>query len=235
VIQAMMLATSATRADLITAWATAGAAAGTIFTLIVAVLTLRSQVRASLRAQAARVTLDLEPDEKARSFVICNLSDLPINDVHVSARIFRRKISFFGKWIPLRPEKPNLAAGAEMKVPLPLLDNLTQLAAYVTFRDSSGSRWYRQWPSGLLKLQQRGPQRQAADIIAEGILICMVAVFMVAPPPDRATIIFSIPVFACGMGIIIIGINTSIRDFRKPLQLPTSGSSEECATPSEHP
>src|SRR5215469_14508144 len=77
----MTLATPIPPTDWITAWATVGAAAGGVFTLVVAVLTLRSQIKASLRQQAARIVVDAELHRDAVSLVVRNMSDLPITEL----------------------------------------------------------------------------------------------------------------------------------------------------------
>lgn len=241
-----MLATSATTTDLITTWATVGAAAGTVFTLLVAVLTLRTQVQASLRSQAARVILDQELGDKGKTFVIHNLSDLPISDVRLKARLYEGRVPVFGKSIPLHPENQILASGADMWAPLPPLDYSGQLAADVTFRDSSGLSWRRKWPSGLLQLQQRGPRREVISFAFYGVLLITLSVLIITdtPGPGIFNNIIGIVALIVGVRAIVIALGIARKGFRRPF-LPSasdnseeqqfSDNSEENATPSKHP
>jgi hypothetical protein len=180
----MTLAASIPRTDWITAWATLGAAAGTVFTLVVAVLTLRLQVKASLRQQAARIVVDAELHQDAVSLVVRNMSDLPITDL--SGRVYFKRdaatkdigtFGFFTRWNGLIPESLHLSAGDETRIPLPALPSHMSIGAKVMFRDSSGLSWARQWPSGELRLRERGPRRSAISRIMVIVIFLSLAVY----------------------------------------------------------
>lgn len=224
----MTLAASIPSADWITAWATVGAAAGTAFTLIVAVLTLRLQVTASLRQQAARIVVDAELRQNAVSLVVRNMSDLPVTDLH--GRVYFKRdaatkdiggFRFFStKWNGLMPERYQIAPGGETRIPLPALPDHVSIGARVMFRDSSGLTWSRQWPSGELRLRERGPRRTA---IFRAFLI---AIFLSVAISSLASMLRAGPDFGNIAGLIsglLGGINLAVLTrtmplgFRKPI------------------
>src|SRR5262249_54948781 len=157
----MVHANSPSTTDWISALSAAGAAVGTVFTLLVAVFTLPIQVPTHQRPQASHVIFQEESHEETRSFVSHNMSELPITDPKCSIRFYRDIFSRTGSQIVLRPDNMRLAAGGKARVSLPLQDGSGELAANVSFRDSAGLTWRRQWPSGDLQLEEWEPRRIA--------------------------------------------------------------------------
>ncbi len=157
----MTLTTSASTTDWISALAAVGAAAGTVFALVVAVRTLRLQVHVGLRHQAARIVVDAERHQESAELVVRNMSDLPITELKgVAYQSAYRFIIFVKMKVDdLDLGRDYLAPGTETRIPFSLLADYTNIGANVMFRDSSGFTWTRQWPSGQLSLLSRGTQR----------------------------------------------------------------------------
>ncbi len=88
-----MLALSPTTAAWISAWAAVGAAAGTFLAFMVGMWALHKQIDSGLKVQAQRIIFEMEGDRTAGSFVIRNMSDLPIVDPEGAAFFYRNRLS----------------------------------------------------------------------------------------------------------------------------------------------
>jgi len=224
----MTLAASIPPADWVTAWATVGAAVGTAFTLIVAVVTLRLQVTAGLRQQAARIVVDAELRQNAVSLVVRNMSDLPITDLR--GRVYFKRDAatkdvdgfrfFFTKWNGLMPERFHIPPGDETRIPLPALPDHVSIGARVMFRDSSGLAWSRQWPSGELRLRERGPRRSAIFRVSVVAMFLSVVIFSLAGMLRSGPDLGDIEGLIGGLlgGIVFVAATSGMPlGFRKPI------------------
>lgn len=198
---------------------------------MVALWALHKQIDAGIRAQAARVIFEMEGDRKTGSFVIRNMSDLPVSDLRGLVLFYTGLLSL-GRPRGLRFDQDRLAAGAETRAPLPSLGAQSEMSAVISFRDSSGFTWKRQVPSGELRLIKRGPRRVAKNRASYGLLAVIFAVgqsvVMIKYGASVAGVLIAVFSFILGVSAMRTAVTDALLGFRQPvsrLPSPASGSS----------
>ena len=140
--------------DWMTGWGTDVLAVGTLVLGAIAVVTLRVQVRANLRAQASRVTLRRETKGSYSYFVIHNASDLPISALRADVRFYKSMKSLdLGKPQELTPLSGHVVApNSDARIALRAPDGHKAMSGYITFVDAAGVIWSRRWLTDELRL-----------------------------------------------------------------------------------
>jgi hypothetical protein len=214
------LALSLAAATWISAWAAVGAAAGTFFAFMVALWALHKQINSGLKVQAARILLEMEGDRTAGSFVVRNMSDLPIADLEGAVFFYRNRLS------PGRPEglrfgQNRLAAGAETRASMLSSGTHGDLSAVISFRDASGSTWRRQLPSGELRLIKLGPRRAIRNRASYGLLAFFFAglesVNMINNGPNTSGVLIAAACFILGIAYMRTAIAEALLGFRQQI------------------
>lgn len=200
------------------AWAGVGAAVGTVLAFMVALWALHKQIDVGIRAQAARIIFEIEGDGKTGSFVIRNMSDLPVSGLYGMVLFYQGALSL-GRPQHLGLDKDRLASGAEARAPLPSSGALSELSAIISFRDSSGFTWKRQWPSGELRLIKRGPRRLVKNLASYGMLALFFAglqiVDMVKSGPSVGGVLIAVLFVILGVFSMRSAIMEALLGFRQ--------------------
>lgn len=234
-----MLATSSATAAWLSAWAAVGAAVGTFLAFMIALWALHKQIDAGLKVQAARILFEIEGDMATGSFIIRNMSDLPIGNLEGLVFLYKGRLSP-GRSYRLLFDQDRLAAGGEARAPVPSLESHGDLSAVTSFRDASGSTWRRQLPSGELRLMKLGPRRVVKNSGSYGLLVFFFAglqiVDMINHGPSVGGVIIAAVLSVLGASYMRIAFTEALLGFRWRLPKwpsPTSDGPGEDRQPSE--
>jgi hypothetical protein len=209
----------------VTALATVALAAVAVPTFLVGYFTFRRQVKAYLRTQAERIILEGKRNGDREFFVVQNMSTLPIRALYGEVRIFRGfKIAPIGK-MPLSFDNRIVAPNETVHANLPpSRGNLHTVS--ITFQDSAGVVWKRNWPNGVLRIEIRRP---SAGSIAGGIFALIVlaeaasiSYTMFTKGPTAIHVLETIALFVVGIFVGLLVVILGIFGNRESIPPPPS-------------